>query len=84
MNVYDNKTNRCYTIPNGYVGTRNRATVLDIYGNKERRAITNAVYVDDSVAPLIKAAERIVRGKHKMTNREREIVAAYRAWKKQA
>lgn len=76
--VFDRKNKHCYMITSSEVGTRNRVTMLDIYGRKSRRAITNFAPMTDFEAFIVQEGERITRRKAVMTAADSQLAYCYR------
>lgn len=76
--VFDRKNKHCYMITSQDVGTRNRVTMLDIYGKKSRKAITDFVPMTDFEAFVVTEGERITRRKAAMTAADSQLAYCYR------
>lgn len=76
--VFDRKNKHCYMITSSEVGTRNRVTMMDIYGKKGRRAITNFAPMTDFEAFVVMKGERITRRKARMNSADAALAHCYR------
>lgn len=78
--AFNTKDKHCYQIVSERVGTRNRATVKDIYGKKHRMSTTHFVDMSSFEAAVVSEGERIARRKHRANLVERQLCAVYRAF----
>lgn len=76
--VFDRKNKHCFMITSHEIGTRNRVTMLDIYGKKSRRAITNFAPMTDFEADVVMEGERITRRKAAMDPAAAQLAYCYR------
>lgn len=76
--VFDRKNKHCYMITSSEIGTRNRVTMMDIYGRKTRKAITNFAPMTDFEAFIVQEGERITRRKAAMTPADAQLAYCYR------
>lgn len=76
--VFDRKNKHCYMITSPEIGTRNRVTMLDIYGKKDRKAITNFAPMTDFEAFIVMEGERITRRKARMSSADATLAYCYR------
>lgn len=76
--AFNTKDNHCYQISSNNVGTRNRVTMIDIYGHAHRKSITHLVPMTPYEAAVVSTGERLVRRKAASTESERQLMSLYR------
>lgn len=82
VNVYSPKTAHCYRITSKKVGTRNRVTMKDIYGNSHRASVLKLVEMTPYEASIVSLGERITRRKDAMTITDKLMSGCYKKFVK--
>lgn len=76
--AFNPKNNHSYVVTSNRVGTRNRVTMIDIYGKTHRAAITDFIQMTDFEAAIVMTGERITRRKAATNDAEKQMMYCYR------